>query len=289
MRAVAEVFSSQRIGKGFTLNVWEAVFLGMVQGLTEFLPVSSSGHLVLAEHLLNIHAPGDVTFEVFVHFGTLLSVVAVFWKDVRNIILSLIEGVTQRKVIRKYYRENEPFRLAAGIAVGSIPAALIGLFYEEQITDAFGDPKLVSTMLIVTGLILFLTRVARPSRGRQIGMGTAFIIGCAQAFAIIPGISRSGSTISAALYLKVGPVHAAKFSFLLSLPVIFGATVLKTKHLFDAGEIAVGFLPLMAGTVVAFVSGYGAIKLLLRVVERGKFGWFALYCFVVGILGIMFI
>lgn len=271
------------------MSILQAIILGVVQGLTEFLPVSSSGHLVLVEHLLNVPRANDITFEVFVHFGTLLSILLVFWKDILAILKSVLNAFSPSHFNRQYYRENEHFRLALSIIVGSIPAGIIGLKYEHQITGAFTDPKLVAVMLVLTGLILFLTRLARPIEGKSVGIGTSFLIGIAQAIAITPGISRSGSTISAAMYLRISPVNAAKFSFLLSLPAVLGATLLKTKHVIEAGTLPIGALPLIVGMVVAFVSGYAAIKYLLRVIERGKFSWFSLYCLAVGILGIIFI
>ena len=271
------------------MTVFEAAILGLIQGLTEFLPVSSSGHLVLTEHLLNIHTSSDITFEVFVHFGTFLSVVVVFWKDVVGILQSFVRAFIPFRLSKDYYREHEHFRLAVAILIGSIPAAVIGIRYEDSIAQAFTDPKLVAVMLVITGLILFLTGLAKPQEGRRVGLVSAFLIGCAQAMAIIPGISRSGSTISAALYLKVEPYHAARFSFLMSLPVIAGATLLKTKDLIMDGGASEGLFTLFVGMAVSFGSGYVAIKVLLKIIERGKLRWFSLYCLTVGILGILFI
>jgi undecaprenyl-diphosphatase len=271
------------------VTILQAAILGLIQGLTEFLPISSSGHLVLAEHLLNIKTSTDITFEVFVHFGSMMSVVAVFWKDIVGILQSFFRAFVPWRFGPAYYREQEPFRLSISILVGSIPAAVVGLRYEHAIAEAFTDPKLVAVMLVITGLLLFLTGLAQPVQGKKVGLLTALAIGIAQAFAIIPGISRSGSTISTALYLKIDPYHAARFSFLLSLPVIAGATLLKAKDLLANGGAEESFVVLAVGMAVSFASGYGAIKLLLRIVERGKIRWFSLYCLVVGVLGIIFI
>ncbi|HXG37655.1 MAG TPA: undecaprenyl-diphosphate phosphatase [Bacteroidota bacterium] len=271
------------------MTILQAVILGLIQGLTEFLPVSSSGHLVLAEHLLNIQTSSDITFEVFVHFGTLMSVVVVFWNDIVGIVQSLVRAFIPWRFGNAYYREQEPFRLSIYILVGSIPAAFIGLRYEHAIAEAFTDPKLVAVMLVLTGFILFLTGLATPVQGKKVGFLSAFVIGIAQAAAIIPGISRSGSTISTALYMKIEPYHAARFSFLLSLPAVAGATLLKVKDLIANGGAAEGLLVLFTGMVVSFASGYVALKFLLRIIERGKIRWFSLYCLVVGVLGIIFI
>jgi undecaprenyl-diphosphatase len=271
------------------VTILQAAILGLIQGLTEFLPVSSSGHLVLAEHLLKIKTSTDITFEVFVHFGTLMSVVVVFWNDLVRILQSLFRAIVPWRFGPAYYREQEPFRLSMAILVGSIPAAVVGLQYEHTIAEAFTDPKLVAVMLVMTGFLLFLTGLAQPVPGKKVGLLAALVIGIAQALAIIPGISRSGSTISTALYLKIDPYHAARFSFLLSLPAVAGATLLKAKDLLANGGGEESFVVLAVGMAVAFATGYGAIKFLLRIVERGKIRWFSLYCLVIGVLGIIFL
>lgn len=271
------------------MTILEAAILGLIQGLTEFLPVSSSGHLVLGQYLLNVKTSSDITFEVFVHFGTFLSVVVVFWKDVVGIVKAFVQAFVPFRLNKAYYQEHEHFRLAVAILISSIPAAFVGLQFEDSIAEAFADPKLVSVMLVITGLILFLTGLAKPVEGKRVGIISSFLIGCAQALAIIPGISRSGSTISAALYLKVEPYYAARFSFLMSLPVIAGATLLKTKDLVMNGGASESVLALLVGLIVSFCSGYFAIKWLLKIIERGKIRWFSAYCLAVGILGILFI
>jgi undecaprenyl-diphosphatase len=174
------------------------------------------------------------------------------------------------------------------IIVGTIPAGVIGLLFRDQVKDAFSDPKLVAMNLVVTGLILFLTRLVKPNAHKKINTVSAFLIGIAQAFAILPGISRSGSTMSVAIYLRITAVQAARFSFLLAIPTIGGAALLETRHLLKQG-VGIGIGPLIAGTLVAAVAGYLAIKILMRIMERGKFSLFAFYCLAVGILGIIFI
>ena len=271
------------------MSILQALTLGLIQGLTEFLPVSSSGHLVLAEHMLNVPMTDDITFEVFLHFGTLLSVMIVFWKDITGITLAIVRAFIPFRLGREYYRSSEHFRLGIFILLGSLPAGFVGLKYESQIGGAFADPKLVAVMLVVTGLLLFLTRLAKPIEGKQMGPVSAFAIGIAQAIAITPGISRSGSTISTAMYLGFSPVLAARFSFLLSLPAVAGATLLKAKEMFEVGAVSSGVVPLLVGMLVAFVSGYASIKFLLKLLERGRMSWFAVYCLIVGALGILFI
>ena len=271
------------------MSIFHAAVLGAVQGLTEFLPVSSSGHLVLAEHFLMVPMSDDITFEVFVHFGTLLSVLVALWPEVKEIFRSLTAAVTGLHMTPTYYRENEPFRIAVLIVLASVPAAFVGIKYEDTIAGAFTDPKLVAVMLILTGLVLFLTQLARPRIDKGVGLGSAIVIGIAQAFAIIPGISRSGSTISAAIFLRVSPTKAARFSFLLSVPIIAGATSLKLVDIVRIGISLDGFVPILVGTAVAFVSGYFAIRFLLRIIEKGRFSVFSFYCLIVGTLGIIFL
>ena len=171
------------------MSIFQAFILGLLQGLTEFLPVSSSGHLVLGQYLLEVKNPEMLSFDVFVHFGTLISVCIIFRKDIGQIILSLWNAVRTNS-LRTAYDTNEYVRLGLAIAVASIPAAVIGLMYRDQIAEAFRDPKLVSVNLVVTGLLLFLTRFPKAVEGKRIGLVTGFIIGIAQSVAILPGISR---------------------------------------------------------------------------------------------------
>jgi undecaprenyl-diphosphatase len=271
------------------VTAYQALILGLLQGFTEFLPVSSSGHIALGQELLKISHEGDISFEVFVHFGTFLSVLVVFRKEVLAIFRSFVAAFKSPPSIVTRYRVDEFFRLGVFILVGSIPAAVVGLTFEREVEMLFTDPKLVSVMLMITGLILYLTKFAKPMEGRSIGLGSCAVVGCAQAFAIIPGISRSGSTISTALFAGVSQENSARFSFLLALPVIFGATLMKSSQLVQAPPSSDKLLALSVGTMVAAVSGYAAILLLLNILRRGKFSWFAYYCFIVGVLGVLFV
>jgi undecaprenyl-diphosphatase len=266
--------------------VLDAVLLAVLQGLTEFLPVSSSGHLVLAQQLLNLHDPQIVSFDVFVHFGTLISVVIVFWNDIIEILRSFIKAFTTFKA-KEEHKKTEYFHLGIAIVIGSIPAGVIGLAFHRQIEEIFTDPKFVAMNIVITGLILFLTRLAKPVKGKKVGILSSIIIGFAQMVAILPGISRSGLTMSAALFMKISPVQAARFSFLLSIPVIAGATLLKAYTLIAFGT-TIGFLQIIIGIAISAIVGYVSIKLLLRIMEKGKFSWFSLYCLMIGIFGIFF-
>lgn len=271
------------------MGIFEAILLGALQGLTEFLPVSSSGHLVLAQEIMGISHEGDITFEVFVHFGTLLSVLYAFRKDIGAIVMATYRVLLHPRSFGHMYRNDEFFRLAIFILVGTVPAAVVGLRFEAQIASLFSDPKLVSVMLMITGFILFLTRFSNPKEGVRVGLGSSIIIGFAQAIAIIPGISRSGSTISAGIFTGVSREHAAEFSFLLAVPVILGATLLKVGELAASPPGMEKMLSLIAGTVVASIFGYGAIRLLLDLLRKRRFSWLAYYCFLAGVLGVLFV
>jgi undecaprenyl-diphosphatase len=271
------------------LNIFDVIILGVLQGLTEFLPVSSSGHLVLVEELLHISHDADIAFEVFVHFGTLVSVVLMFWKEIKLTVLSFWGGIIKPSSIKQLYKHDDYFRLAVFIIIGCIPAGVMGILFEKELERPFNDPKLVSVMLLITGLILFLTKFANPKENSKVGFPSTIIIGIAQAVAIIPGISRSGITISSALFAGVSRENSAKFSFLLALPVIFGATLLKTKEIFGTPIPFNRLIFLITGATVAAIVGYFAIRIVLGILQKKRFSWFAYYCFIVGILGILFI
>jgi undecaprenyl-diphosphatase len=269
------------------MSVLQAVLLGIVQGVTEFLPISSSGHLVLGEALLGVHVQG-IAFAVFVHFGTFLAVLTIFWGDVWNIVKAW--GTALRRPSpgewSRCYHEDPFFRLGVLIVLGTIPAVIIGLFFEHEIETAFSHPLFVSLALIVTGTILLGTRWTRPQDTR-FGMVRALIIGAAQAFAILPGISRSGSTIAGGMYVGVERSEAARFSFLLALPVILGAAVVEGKELLHTGVPSEQALTLLVGTVVAYAAGTIALKWLLGVIRRGRLDRFAYYCYAVGLAGLV--
>jgi len=270
------------------LSTFEAILLGLVQGLTEFLPVSSSGHLVLAKTLLGVPG-GEITFEVMVHFGTFLAIVTVFRREIRKLIVSVIGGIgtlVGRRGIIQRFEADAHLKLALWIGIGSVPAACLGLLFEEYVEQAFSSPTLVSFALLITGGMVWSTRYVKETR-RDVGCADAVLIGIAQALAIIPGISRSGATIVTGLWRKVDRAKAAEFSFLLALPVIFGATVLKLKDVFEASPSGAEGWSLIVGTATAYGSGYVAIRVLLDIVRRGKLDRFAYYCWAVGLVGLL--
>jgi len=265
------------------LTFIKAIILGLVQGLTEFLPVSSSGHLVLAQSLLNV-TEAPLFFDVMLHFGTLLAVVVFFWRDIRDVLSSLFGRDPSKSHKTSNFRSKSSARLFAWyIIVGTIPTVIIALVLKKTIEKAFTDPLLVSITLIVTGIILWLSgRVGQ--RGKLLNTGRAFVIGIAQGIAALPGISRSGATISTALMAGVDGEQAARFSLIMSIPAIFGATLIELN---EVQSVDVSIAMILAGMLVAFVVGVIAIKFLVSVLRKGHFSRFAYYCWAVGALAIV--
>lgn len=252
------------------MAVWQSLVLGVVQGLTEFLPVSSSGHLVIFQHLFGMkEAP--LTFDVLVHLGTLLAVLLAFREDLLYIL-------------------RRPFnRLTYLIIVGCIPAALAGFLLAPLFEKAFESLLVVGIGLVFTGFILkFSEAYATEKPGlkeiNETGYADAIFIGLLQALAIVPGISRSGSTIASGLFVGLDREFAARFSFLLSIPVIIGAGVFELKDVMETGISSSVAIPYAAGFAAAVLSGYLAIKLVLRIVKKGKLSMFSYYCW--GLAGI---
>lgn len=271
------------------MTLIQAIILGIIQGLTEFLPVSSSGHLVLGEALLGVVKSDEigVAFEVFVHFGTLLAVVTIYWQDIVRMVKAFFSvfSVNRTSLEHKYHHEAD-FKWMVLIILGSFPAGLIGFALEDLIENAFSSPLLVCVMLLVTATILILSRFFNRE-DQHLNSSKALLVGFAQAFAIIPGISRSGSTITTALLLRMDRESAARFSFLLSIPVIAGATVLKVNDLLVSPPETSMVINLVAGTFFSYVSGVVAIKFLLAVIRKGRLDRFAVYCYAIGIIGII--
>lgn len=264
---------------------WEALLLGLVQGLTEFIPVSSSGHLVLGQHLLGLGSEqADVTFEVFVHFGTVLSILTVYAEQVRDLVAEAWAGLRAPTEIATRFQEQDTFRLGVYILITLIPTGIVYVLFKTELEQAFGSPRLTCAMLLVTGVLLLLT-IIRPHPEGTLTTLKSFVVGIAQSAAMIPGISRSGATICTALYQNVKPNQATNFSFLMLLPVVLGATLLKGLDLFEKG-LTTEWMPLLIGTVVAYGSGIAAIYVVIGFVRRGNLPYFAYYCFLVGGLGL---
>lgn len=268
---------------------WEAAILGLIQGLTEFLPISSSGHLVLGKYLLGLTdgAANNVTFEVFVHFGTALSILTVYKERIMHIVSATFSTLLKPTQIVEQYHSNEAFKTAIFILITLIPTGLTYVLLKDFFEAKFNDPRFVCGMLFVTGTLLLLTLLRKNPKGKLTPL-KALVTGIAQAAAMIPGISRSGSTICAALYQNVSPQRAADFSFLMLLPVVLGATLIQGIEVLESG-FDLGWETLIIGTLVAYASGIVAIKMVLDFVRRGNLQYFAYYCFAAGALGLWLI
>lgn len=255
----------------------EALILGVIQGLTEFLPVSSSGHLEIGTVLLGVESSENLLFAVIVHAATALSTLLVFRHDILEIITGLFD-----------FRWNDSWKFAVNIAISMIPVGIVGIFFEDQITALFtGNLLLVGSMLLITSALLFFTHFKKDTQN-SVSPFKAFVIGLAQAVAILPGISRSGATISTALLLGVEKNKATRFSFLMVLIPILGASLLKFKDYLEApsmdASMTVG--PLIIGFLAAFISGFVACTWMIGIVRKGKLTYFAIYCLIIGLIAV---
>jgi undecaprenyl-diphosphatase len=256
----------------------ETIILGIVQGVTEFLPVSSSGHLELAKYILGDESLGEesLLMTVVLHFATALSTLIVFRKEV----ITILKGLFKPQL-------NEDRKFALNIVLSMIPAVIIGLAFEEQIEELFTQKiGMVGLFLIVTGILLLFADKAKNTI-KKVGVKEAIIIGLAQAIAIIPGISRSGATISTSVLLKIDRTEAARFSFLMVVPLIFGK-IAKDLLSGDLSASNVDLAPMIIGFFASFITGIIACKLMIHLVQKSQLKYFSYYCFVVGALAILF-
>ena len=260
------------------MNYLEAIILGIVQGLTEFLPVSSSGHLELAKVLFGDESlpKESLTFTVVLHFATALSTIVIFRKEVFDIIKGLFQ-----------FKKNEEFLFSVKIIISMIPAVIIGLLFEKELEAFFNrNVLLVGFMLLITGLLLFLADKAKNTN-KSVSFKNSLIIGISQAIAMLPGISRSGATISTSVLLGIDRTKAARFSFLMVVPLIFG----KVAKDITSGDISFSdesFSIMLAGFIAAFVSGLLACQWMITLVKNSKLYYFSVYCFIVGSFAIAY-
>lgn len=263
------------------MSLIEALILGIVQGLTEFLPVSSSGHIELVKSMFGAEVKEGLLFTVILHAATALSTIVVFRRE----IIEIIRGVFT-------FKWNGEMRYALFIIISMIPAALIGLLFDDKIEAFFtGRVGLVGTMLLLTGIVLLISDKVEKSRDEELTSVRAGIMGIVQAIAILPGISRSGSTIVTGVLLGLDRTKAARFSFIMVLPLILGVAAKKLLDYMEVGQTDQAALPLTelsVGFIAAFVSGLFAIRWMIKLVENSRLKWFAYYCFVVGGVGIAY-
>lgn len=259
------------------MNSLEAIILGLIQGLTEFLPVSSSGHLSIGKFLFGIEQ-NNLTFEVVVHTATVLSTIVVFRKSIWNLVKGLFTF--------KYNSETE---YICKILVSLIPVMIVGLFFKDYVEQIFGSGLLVvGIALFVTSLLLFLSERLSPKNPKPLSYKSAFIMGLAQAVAVIPGLSRSGSTISAGLLCGVDKNKVTEFSFLMVLIPILGESFLQlVSGDLSIASTSIGAMPLLLGFLSAFLSGLFACKVMISIVRKAKLSWFAIYCLIAALFSIV--
>lgn len=261
----------------------EALILGLIQGLTEYLPVSSSGHLAIGAKLFGLSGEENLAFTVAVHVATVLSTLVILWKE----IVWLFKGFFK-------FKWNDEMKYIVNILISMIPVAIVGFLFKDTVEEIFGSGLLiVGICLLVTAALLAFAYFAKPRQKEKISMLDAFVIGIAQAVAVLPGLSRSGSTIATGLLLGNKKEKLAQFSFLMVIPPILGEALLDVLKMFkgsaDATTSSIGFLPLAVGFITAFVVGCLACKWMINIVKKGKLIWFAVYCAIVGLVSIIFL
>lgn len=272
------------------MEIYQGLVLGALQGLTEFLPVSSSGHLVLGQKLFGIEEP-SLSFNIALHFGTLLAIFIIFFKDIKMMFSSFFRFLTvlNNKEKRSDLWQNDiGIKLILLVLIGSVPTAVIGLLIKKYGMFLFSSTVSVGIMLIITGSLLWFSKKFSNTNIdiERFSHKKALLIGIIQGLAVIPGISRSGSTVASGLFLGIERQLAARFSFLLSIPAILGATLLELKDVFK--EEALSFdLATVFGTIVAFLVGLIALKWLIQIVNKGKFYLFAPYCWFLGLIALL--
>lgn len=266
------------------MTIFESIILGIIQGLTEFLPVSSSGHLVLAQYFWGINEPG-ISFEIIAHLGSLLAVILYFHKDLYALLISAMKIFSSKKT----YSDINNLKIIAYLILATITTAGIGIMFKDYFEMLYNIPLAVAIALFITGLITYISdKIPNGSfADYDLGWGKAIFIGIGQALAIIPGISRSGTTIAFSLFSKMKRENAARFSFLLSIPAILGAAVLDffdMEKLDSSTLISYGF-----GALSAFISGFLVIALLLNLIQKKKLKYFSFYCWIISLLTIALI
>lgn len=262
------------------MNWFEALVLGLIQGLTEYLPVSSSGHLAIGAYLFGIDGEDNLGFTILVHVATVMSTLVVLWKEIDWILKGLFK-----------FQMNEETKYALNIVVSMIPVGVVGVFFKDDVEKIFGSGLLiVGCMLLVTALLLAFSYYAKPRQRENISLWHAFVIGLGQALAVLPGLSRSGTTIATGLLLGNKKEKMAQFSFLMVIPPILGEALLDLIKGLKGEETLGGVdtLPMIIGFVAAFISGCLACKWMINIVKKGKLIYFGVYCSIAGLATILF-
>ena len=261
------------------MNWFEALVLGLVQGLTEYLPVSSSGHLAIGAYLFGINGEDNLTFTIMVHVATVLSTLVILWKEIDWILKGLFK-----------FQMNEETKYALNIVISMIPVGIVGVFFKDKVEEVFGSGLfIVGCMLLVTAVLLTFSYFAKPRQKENISPLHAFIIGLGQALAVLPGLSRSGTTIATGLLLGDKKEKMAQFSFLMVIPPILGEALLDLLKGLEGEETLGGIdaFPMIIGFVAAFISGCLACKWMINIVKKGKLVYFGIYCAIAGAVTII--
>jgi len=252
-------------------NLFKVIILAIIQGVTEFLPVSSSGHLVLSKHFMGLESAQGATLEIVLHSGTLISILVFYWRHLGQILAGV------------FRRERESIRFVLLLLLGCIPAIIFAFSAGDWLLEAFGHPRFVSCTLMFTGVFLIASHFVKPGQ-KAVGWGSGLVIGLAQAVAMLPGISRSGSTIGIARFLGIEPKKAAEYSFLMSAPLLAGASLMALMDITENGNTSGSSgLELTVGFLISAVVGYFSIKWLVSLLNRGRFWRFGIYCLALGL------
>jgi len=252
-------------------HLLKIILLAVIQGVTEFLPVSSSGHLVLSKHFLGLESDGGAMLEIVLHAGTLVSILVFYWRRISQVAAGV------------FRKEKEALRFVGLVLMGCIPAIILGLSAKDQFESAFSHPRFAACMLMITGVFLIVSHFPKAGK-KSIGWVSGLIIGLVQALAMLPGISRSGSTIGMSRFLGIEPKEAAEYSFLMSAPLLAGVSLMAMVDLFKNGNSSGNSsLEMILGFAISAVVGYFSIKWLVSLLQRGRFWRFGIYCLVVGI------
>ncbi|MFZ7119763.1 MAG: undecaprenyl-diphosphate phosphatase [Eubacteriaceae bacterium] len=269
------------------MNTITSIILGIVQGLTEFLPISSSGHLVIFQYFFNV-TEGNLAYDVLLHLGTLIAIIIAFWKSILNMVIEFFSMCKDFFTSGSFKIHKSKYRkYILSIILASIPVGIIGILFADIFETLFSNIQVVSFTLIITGIILMLGEKIGKKNTKsieQLSIKETFIIGFFQAFAIVPGISRSGSTIVGGLMSGLEKQEATEFSFLVSLPAVLGAVLLKSKDIMELESLGISPITLFSGFFASIIFGILAIKLLVELVKKGKLHYFSYYCWAMSII-----
>lgn len=265
------------------LEIVKYIFLGLIQGITEPIPVSSSGHLVLAQHFLGIETK-KLTFELLVNAGSLIAVLIIYWNDIVRLTKNGLSYVMTRNE-----KAKTDFRFIVYLIIATIPAGVIGVLFNDVISESLKGVRITAITLLITGIALFLIRNLRGRKqDGDLSVKDAVIVGLAQTIALVPGISRSGATIVAAMGIGMKPATALRFSFLMYIPVSVGGTLLSITDIANDPDLTTLFLPYLSAFIVSIIASYFALRWFMNIMEKGNLIYFSIYCFIVGTLVLIF-